>query len=736
MPNEASVGQDVKQELGLDHELGRELAHARERAGLTQAELARRLEVSQAVVSRTESGDRRLEDGELRRFAEALGSEEVGAIEERRARSWSVLPRPPLGHPDHDLLWEAEDVGRELASHLSRPDMAQAFARRIEGLLEEIGSAAELLLKRACDIVFIGKVGVGKTSAICRIADLVVPRPGARSDQPVLDVAGGRTTLCEVQVTTGPTGIAIERCTDADLRAYVAEFADKVMHGLGDASGQSGAEQEEPGLASEVEKAIRNIAGLARRRGKDAEGTRLPDPARELAREILAEESGRGRGVKEANQRFQFEVLARMRTDRRERLDLRFDEESGMDPLAWLKVEFHRINIGTNPEFTIPKRIRVSVDQALIPGAAAVAGLEIRIVDTKGIDETVARADLESHFGTAHTVIVLCSGFNDAPGTEAVELLRRAAAAGIDAAGLHGMLLGLPKFDEALQMRDDAGESAEMVEEGYDMKGEVVEEVVHAQLGFDDFSVQFFNAHEDEARAVRGQLGARVQAMFDGYRETMSQLVEGARTLLENFEDEQAQEIVRQAMSMVGSWVANNRDLQFAGRKIEQSLVGQVNGAHPSTIHATMRRRGGWYNLDFSHHLAYGARLVVSAMLREKIASFEEHCGTFLTVPENEPARPLLDQAQRAMARAYGNVAQRAHLLGDTWFHDELEPDDPHWRQCVSRWGEGEGYVSEVTAFNRDWFSVHRNANARLAAMVEREWLGAMVAVEEMLEQE
>ena len=425
-----------------------------------------------------------------------------------------------------------------------------------------------------------------------------------------------------------------------------------------------------------------------------------------------------------------------MRTDRRERLDLRFDADSGMDPLAWLKAEFHQINIGTNPEFTIPKRIRVSVDQALIPGVAAVEGIEVRIVDTKGIDETVARADLESHFGSAHTVIVLCSGFNDAPGTEAVELLKRAAAAGIDAEGLHGMLLGLPKFDEALQMRDDAGESAETAEEGYDMKSEVVEEVVHAQLGFGDFSVQFFNAHEDEAGEVRAELGARVQAMFDSYRGTMSQLIEGARTLLENFEDEQAQEIVRQAMSMVRNWVATNRDLRVAGRKIEQSLMSEVNGAHPSTIHATMRRRGGWYNLDFGHHLAYGARLVVSATLRRKIASFEEHCRTFLAASENAPARPLLDQAQRTMARAYGKVVERAQLLGETWFHDELEPDDPHWRQCVGRWGKGQGYVSEVTEFNGAWFSGRPNANARLAAMAERDWQQAMAEVEEMLEQE
>ena len=720
----------------LNRELGVELARVREKVGLTQSELAARLDVSQAVVSRTESGDRTLEREELLRFASALGTEDATILETRRARNWRVLPRPPLGHPDHDLLWNAEGAGRKLEAHLGEPDTAQAFARRIEGLLTEMQGAAELLLKRGCEIVFIGKVGVGKTSAICRIANLVVPRLGARSDAPVLDVAGGRTTLCEVQVSTGPIGIAIEPCTDADVRAYVAEFSDKVMLGLVDEDSQRGAVQEERGLASEVEKAIRNISGLGRQRGKDEAGKRLPDPAKELAREILAEEKERGRGGEEAKQRLQFEVLARMKTDTRNRLDTRFDDESGMDPLAWLKAEFHGINIGTNPEFTIPKRIRVSVDQTLIPGVEGVEGIEIRIVDTKGIDETVARADLEGHFGSAHTLIVLCSGFNDAPGTEAVELLKRAADAGIETAGLHGMLLGLPKFDEALQMRDDSGDSAETVEEGYDLKAEVVEEILHQQLGFGELSVQFFNSHEDAAEEVRAQLGARIEAMFDRYRRTMSELVEEAQTLLENFEDEQAQEIVRQGMLMVRSWMGNNRDAVFTGREIEGSLMAQLNAAHPSTIHATVRRRGGWYNLDYGHHLAYGARLVVARMLRRKIQSFEEHCRTFLTAPENEPARPLLDQAQRAINRAYRTMGQGAQLLGDTWFHDELEPENSFWRKCIGRWSQGGGYRSDVANYNQDWFSEHPAVNERLKAMAEREWHKAMAVVEDMLELE
>jgi transcriptional regulator with XRE-family HTH domain/Zn-dependent peptidase ImmA (M78 family) len=55
--------------------LGRRVATLREAAGLTQAELARRLHVTQSAVSRIESGSRRLSAAQLVRLAEILGIE-------------------------------------------------------------------------------------------------------------------------------------------------------------------------------------------------------------------------------------------------------------------------------------------------------------------------------------------------------------------------------------------------------------------------------------------------------------------------------------------------------------------------------------------------------------------------------------------------------------------------------------------------------------------------------------
>ena len=332
--------------VARNKELGRELARVRDLAGLTQAQLAERLSMSQTVVSRSESGERRLKSAELKRLAEAIGTEEACGLETRRSRQWKALKRPPLGHPDHDLLWKAELVLRELETLREKPDIAQAFARRIRVFCEEIKTAVEKLLRRTCSVVFIGKIGVGKTSAICHIADLVVTGSGSPRPSPALDVGAGRTTLCEVHVRTGRTSIVIDPCTDEEIRDHVAEFAEKIL-GATKGEGHKGTAQGGQIMSREVERVIRNMADLRRRRRTD--GAQPLDPARELAQQVIAEEQGRGKSDRELALRLQYEVLTRMRLGSRQRRELRWDEVAGADPLQWLKSEFHRVNYGRNP---------------------------------------------------------------------------------------------------------------------------------------------------------------------------------------------------------------------------------------------------------------------------------------------------------------------------------------------------------------------------------------------------
>ena len=163
---------------------------------------------------------------------------------------------------------------------------------------------------------------------------------------------------------------------------------------------------------------------------------------------------------------FVVELLARMELHRR---DIWYDPNSGKSECAWLRDTFELINNGRHPDFTLPSRIELVVpDELLSP-----TDLGIRIIDTKGIERTAARADLEHHLDETHTLAVLCSGFNEAPGTNARLLLERANKAGVRNLETSTALLVLPHSGQALAVKHN-GIRVEIVTEGYEVKHEQI----------------------------------------------------------------------------------------------------------------------------------------------------------------------------------------------------------------------------------------------------------------------
>lgn len=77
--------QRVSDEFDMEYEVSRQMQEARTQAGLTQADLARRMRTTQSVVSRIESGAN-VSIATLARFAEACGNRlKVQMVHEARA---------------------------------------------------------------------------------------------------------------------------------------------------------------------------------------------------------------------------------------------------------------------------------------------------------------------------------------------------------------------------------------------------------------------------------------------------------------------------------------------------------------------------------------------------------------------------------------------------------------------------------------------------------------------------
>lgn len=702
-------------------ELGRHLMLVRERGGVKQAELAKRVSLSQAVLSRIESGDRQVSVQEVQDILAQLDTTEAAELSKALQRTWNVLPRPPLDHADQDILWEAELAARELVVLRDQPETPHAFERRLSEYIEELGRSAGLLLKRDHQVAFIGSIGVGKSTAICRMTGLETSKEDGTMI-PVLEVGGGGITVCEVHLRTGPGyGLIIDPRSDDEIRQDVADLADHVLKGNVPVDDDGPGASESQGISKEVARALRNMAGLAVQRPKGPDGKRTTvDPAKRLAEQFPTQRE------------FVVEVLSRMELHRRDRRDIWYDSASGKSPKAWLRDVFAAINNGRSTEFTLPKRIEVVVPDRLLN----TSDLTVRFIDTKGIDRTAAREDIEMHFDDPHTVAVLCSNFNNAPAAEARLLLERAKDAGNRSLEVHASLLILPRPNEALAMKDDATSTpVESAEEGYELKAEQIALALEP-LGLQNLGVGFYNANEDAASLGQEFLAERLARARASFRTRIQDATSGARALLLNHGEERIRAVQRDAGETLRTWASMNAAVPPVLAHVQESLVAQIQVAYASTVRASVRREGEWTQLSYSHHIGYGARRLAVIALGKAVDDFAGHCKILAATPRYVEAADLISQAERVLTASYEELLRKVQLMGQAVFKDALKADPLFWQACMAEWGQGPGYKTRVASHNRDWFDseARQKLEAELKALIAREWLRTLQNVTALLE--
>jgi transcriptional regulator with XRE-family HTH domain/GTPase SAR1 family protein len=677
------------------------LAQLRERAGLSQAELAERLKFTASRVSRLESGDTELSAEDVDLIASSIGSDEAQAYAAYRKTNWKILERPGFNHVNLPALWKAEESLQRVEEIEKNPELKNAFVQQIRSCRQALERAANALRSTEHPIALIGAPGVGKTTVICTLAQLRKGEWDSDLDkQMALQTGGGRQTLCEVHVRNGGEfNISVEACTHEELQQYVVEFCDDLLAEL---NPEKAGSREGPGLSAEADRAIRNLTGLTIKRSKDADGKILrEDTALELAKQFPKKED------------LVVQVLLKLDLPRRNRTSISFPRESTLSGLEWVSKTFAEVNYGRHPEFSLPRRIEITVPKRVLNTEE----FDLRLIDTRGVDEpTAPRRDLQTYLDDPRAAIVLCSGFNDAPEAAVQAVIERAVEGGLQQELIkRGMLLVLPGGDEDCTLRDPVtGERVANAKEGREIRREQIAPTLHP-FGVRHLPVQFADVRSTEdCENLRLALVEKIQDIRRRQELEIENLTGTIDRLILNRKDAETRAVFEAATKALRNWFASHTGLPKADTKVQSALIEEMDGLrYASSLRASVNRRGHWHNFDYWHGLGFGTRREVVARAARQVDELKVLIAAVLRDEDLSTAHDVIKHFANELEKLTGDYFQWAQTLGEGAFQKQLGDDVDYWRKCQERWGGGPGYKTAISGWTSTWFGADAGKQRR-----------------------
>src|SRR6266568_5377917 len=237
----------------MNKEVGRELAAIREAARVQQSALVAALGIRQSTLSKIEGGDLGAESEFYVRYLRALKTERAQWAMDAIDQRWKYFGRPALDHPDLPHLILAERTLARLDSFVELPNLPTTLRGQAELLRKELIAAAEYLQSLRHSVVYVGGINVGKTTALCVQAGLLLDS-GPRLEGTLFDTGGGRITICDVVVRPDEEiSIEVEPFSDEEVYRFVVDFC----HGLVLRARSARVSAEDVGVPEEIDRAIR-----------------------------------------------------------------------------------------------------------------------------------------------------------------------------------------------------------------------------------------------------------------------------------------------------------------------------------------------------------------------------------------------------------------------------------------------------------------------------------------------
>lgn len=693
---------------------GTVLARLRVDLGITQAALAAAASVDQSRVSRVEKGEITSvpEVDKLLDALISLGSPRAKAYKEFITYEWEQISPPSFFNPQRVCLEIADEALVNIEAFLADESRPWPLRRQIERHKETLLKGAAYLQKMNHNIAFIGPIGVGKSTGLSFLFDLLVPASLASKpiDRPVLETGAGGTTICEVHIKRGPEfGISLLPMADADLRELIADFCASRWAVL---KGQMKDSVESAGVSREHDRAIRNMAGLTRRRSTEGGKIVYFDPVSDLVSASSSEDE------------FRMRVLEMMNLSARTQREIWYDSATRQHPMEWVMKTFREVNNGRLPEASLP----ASIDLIIPDFGRSFGELEISVIDTKGVDDVAVREDLDLRLKDPRTAVVFCSRFNDAPGVTTRALLQHMRQTYSEPVNTGKVsILALPRSEEARSMKDDAGELAMDDAEGYAFKQMQVENELAAE-DLAGVTMVFFNVQSDDPATVREGLFGQLNRMRSTVEARLFDLCAAADEVMKNHEAQALTAAMEEVAERLNSFLQTHPALSARERHAYTEALTTIQGVrYAATLWAATRRNGEYSGLNIVHNIGVGAAKDARLRSERWFASLKDYLAILADDDGLKLAAKSIAQMETSAASSRTTFLEAVQRAGMEVYRGPLS-QAPVWTACASHWGAGGGFKVQVAADLAQWFEDRADLKEKLEEITSTLWDQLVIA--------
>ncbi|ABR48421.1 hypothetical protein Amet_2263 [Alkaliphilus metalliredigens QYMF] len=585
-------------------------------------------------------------------------------------------------------------------SHELIKRMTEPYVSRIEQI-EKLNSVENFKLN------FVGSVGLGKSTALCHITnlvdlDIIKNDISKLKDTSILKTGSGRTTLCETTIRLNnnfSTFIKIEKLDKINFEKDIEAFCAQII-----------GEENEEALSREVFNVIVNMSSF-------------PDKLKKSDRSRLREEYSKDQFdklSKELLYNLQKDYIKTYTNGQYDEIDavslfeavtsaIDYDNRSveylycPEDEVAkkWLKEKFNRINSGLEKHCPYPKEIVISVNSKDVD--FQVPQNVIEIIDSKGLDGKAVRTDVQDLISSEDNIVFLCNGINDYGNILEYDWLKSVLVHNNDI-NHRCFILGLEKGNELELVNNADGDRVEGMYLKQDELKNKFNQLVK-DVSFDDNNMLFYNAFRgldsnaiDDYTDQRLSISRSVEDNIRNMYHQLNQELKGINESLEIFKQGRITEDLKDKLLKVKIDLKSYMSEVIAVQNDSLSKLPQrVKDFHAGVVRASVNRNGNYDYCNIYSECSQIGSDEFTNTCHNLVYSIKRNLRSSMFFDINDPVESAVQDAliykieqeyinyEKLARRDYYNVSENKIAKSTMWSEARL------------LWGRGSGnYKGEV----------------------------------------